>query len=261
MSPIKNKVSPLKKPTQPLILKKVNVITQPLANPKVQAHAQQITSEHVTLVPIKNLPSVSTKSGTTTTTTTHLTNFVPIAPAPKIIPLDSNSKVAFQALSNTSVASSIPLPVTVSSTAPPSNLNYKIFKVVRAPPLIKPKTVESKTSSISSIVIKLKSMEAYTTMMKELKLVHFYKCMGRDCHYTTDSLKLYAQHYHQHCEEVSNVAPPYDFQKCAYCYMTLLDWNNMKAHLWEKHSHCRYQCAYCFFRALVPSYVQQHQVI
>jgi len=35
----------------------------------------------------------------------------------------------------------------------------------------------------------------------------------------------------------------------------------MQTHLWEKHGACRYQCVYCFYRAVTPSYVQQHQVI
>jgi len=215
---------------------------------------QPITSEHVTLLPIKSLsPSVSKP------VTSHLmsTNFVPIAPASKVIPLDS-SKVAFQSLNKTNITNPITRPIAVSSASSSSNLNYKILKVVRTPTLIKPKE-----PSISSTVIKLKSINAYTTMLKELKLVHFYKCMSRECHFTTDSLTLYGQHYHQHQEEVSkqNNLPPHDFQKCAYCCMTVNDWTNMKIHLWERHSHCRYQCAYCFYRACVPSYVQQHQVI
>ncbi|XP_019889550.2 uncharacterized protein LOC105286402 isoform X2 [Ooceraea biroi] len=256
ISPAKNKILSLKKANQPLILKKVNVITQPLASSSAQGHMQSVTSEHLTLLPIKSLPaSVSTKPATA-----HLrsTNFMPIAP--KIIhSLDSN-KVTFQSLSKTPVSSPITTrPIAVSSANPSSNVNYKIqFKMVRTPTVIKPKDPPA-----SSVVITLKSIDAYTTMMKKPKLVHFYKCMSRDCHYTSDSLKLYGQHYHQHHEETSkqNNVPPHDFQKCAYCYMTLNDWTNMKSHLWEKHSHCRYQCAYCFYRAIVPSYVQQHQAL
>jgi len=223
------------------------------ASSNAQDHMQPVTSEHVTLLPIKSLsPSVSKP------VTAHLmsTNFMPIASASKIIPLDSN-KITFQSLNKTNIMNPITRPIAVSAN-PSSNLNYKILKVVRTPTLIKPKE-----PSISSIMTKLKSKNAYTMMMKELKLVHFYKCMSRECHYTTDSLTFYGQHYHQHHDEVSkqNNLPPHDFQKCAYCYTTLSDWPNMKTHLWEKHSHCQYQCAYCFYRALVPSYVQQHQVI
>lgn len=180
------------------------------------------------MFPIKSPPTSLAKS-----VSTHrlATNFVPIAPKMR--------------------------QVTVSS-ASPSNL--KILKVVRTPvPLVK----SSKDTSFS-IAMKLKSRDAYAAMLTETKLIHFFKCMGRDCHYTTDSISLYSEHYLQHCNETSkrnNSIPPYDYEKCAYCYISLNNWNSMKTHLWEKHSSCRYQCVYCFYRAITPSYVQQHQVI
>lgn len=224
----KNKGIPtiLRKSNQAIILKKLNIIPQSLANAQV---IQPATSEHVTLFPVKSPPTSSAKS----IGTHHLaTNFVPIAPKMR--------------------------QVTVSS-ANPSNL--KILKVVRTPvPLVK----SSKDMLFPSIAMKLKSMDAYAAMLTETKLIHFFKCMGYDCHYTTDSISLYSQHYLQHCNETSkrnNSIPPYDYEKCAYCYTYLNNWISMKTHLWEKHSPCRYQCVYCFYRAITPSYVQQHQVI
>lgn len=216
----------LRKSNQPIILKKLNIISQPLV--KTQT-IQPTTSEHMTLFPIKNLPTTSVKP---VSTNRLATNFVPIAPKMQ--------------------------QVTVSSANPP---NLKILKVVRTPmPLI---TV-SKDVPTSSIAPKIKSVEAYTAMLTETKLVHFFKCMDRDCHYTTDSMSLYSQHYQQHCSEANkknNSVQSYDYKKCAYCHMSLNNWTSMQTHLWEKHGPCRYQCVYCFYRALTPSYVQQHQVI
>lgn len=226
----KNKGIPtiLRKSNQPIILKKLNIIPQPLV--KAQT-IQPTTAEHVTLFPIKNSSTTSAKP-----VGTHrlATNFVPIAPKMR--------------------------QVTISSANPP---NLKILKVVRTPmPLI---TVSKDVpKSFSSIATKIKSVEAYTAMLTETKLVHFFKCMGRDCHYTTDSMSLYSQHYQQHGSEASkrnNSVQSYDYEKCAYCYMSLNNWTSMQTHLWEKHGPCRYQCVYCFYRALTPSYVQQHQVI
>ncbi|CAL1673083.1 unnamed protein product [Lasius platythorax] len=221
----KNKIPILRKSNQPIILKKFNIISPSLASAQ---GIQPSTSEHVTLFPVKSPPTSSAKSAST-----HRlpTNFVPISPKMR--------------------------PVTVSSTvtSPP---NLKIVKVVRTPlSLVK----SAKDVSISSIAVKLKSVDAYAAMMTETKLVHFFKCMGRDCHYTTDTISHYYQHYLQHCEasKRNKSVPPHDYEKCPYCYMSLNSWISMKTHLWEKHSSCRYQCVYCFYRALTPSYVQQHQ--
>lgn len=149
--------------------------------------------------------------------------------------------------------------LTISSTNPPA-LNYRSrkVKVIRSP-----SSTNSKDMSLSSSATKLKFVEAYAAMLTEPKLSHFFKCMSYNCSYTTDSVTLYSQHYLQHYEEANkqNSTVSHNYEKCAYCYLSLNDWTSMKTHLWEKHSHCRYQCGYCFYRAIVPSYVQQHQVI
>lgn len=86
--------------------------------------------------------------------------------------------------------------------------------------------------------------------------------MGRDCSFTTDSITLYCQHYAKHDVSIDKKREncTYDFQKCAYCHTVLRDWKEVQQHMEEKHEHCRYQCNYCFYRAISPSYVQIHQV-
>ncbi|XP_011640512.1 LOW QUALITY PROTEIN: uncharacterized protein LOC105429319 [Pogonomyrmex barbatus] len=148
--------------------------------------------------------------------------------------------------------------VIISSAGPStSNNRSRKLKLVGAPVMINSK----EETSLPSFVIKLKSVEAYTAMLTEPKLVHFYKCMGQDCSFTTDSIESYHEHYNKHCEEADkkNSPAPHDYKKCAYCQAFPKDWRNMKYHLWEKHAHCQYQCSYCFYRAIIPSYVQQHQ--
>ncbi|KAK2585474.1 hypothetical protein KPH14_010131 [Odynerus spinipes] len=107
------------------------------------------------------------------------------------------------------------------------------------------------------------SSDAYAAMLKPAKLSQLYKCMGRDCSFTTDSISLYYQHFTQHnmSSNKKKDSAPSDYQKCAYCYMVLNDWTQMKQHIEEKHAHCRYQCSNCFYRAIAPSYVQIHQAI
>lgn len=167
------------------------------------------------------------------------------------------SKKVALSLNNVSTVNPITTRTVTVSNSPP-NPNYKIVKVLRSPTLIKPKNLPN-----SSIVIKLKSTDAFSAMLKTSKLIEFYKCMGHNCSYTTDSVLLYRQHYRQHWRESHKrkTLPPYDYQKCPYCYMCLSDWKNMENHLEEKHAHCQYQCSYCFYRAIVPFYVRLHQVL
>lgn len=245
-------VSLLKKSNSPLILKRLNTVTiaQPLTK---NIQGVQSTSETVKLIPVKSLsPSPVSVSASQLTT-----NFIPIAPKSKIIQVDN--KLSFPISTN---KSAVVTPVnartmSVAGSSQQPNLNYKILKVVRTPALIKPKEPVAPTTAV-----KLKSADAYNAMLKAAKLIHLYKCMARDCRFTTDILTQYQQHYLQHANEIEKkkVSPPYDYQKCAYCYMVLEDWNQMKIHIDEKHAHCRYQCIYCFYRAVAPSYVQIHQV-
>ncbi|XP_077279354.1 uncharacterized protein LOC143906882 isoform X2 [Temnothorax americanus] len=186
-------------------------------------------------------------------------------------PLILKKNVLLQPLINSNVHALRIHPVIVSSTSlatspsispstNPSTLNYRSrkIKVIRSP--LSTKSKDTSVSTSSSFAVKLKSVEAYTAMLTETKLAHFYKCMGRNCSYTTDSLALYDQHYCKHFEasKQQNSTEANDYMKCAYCHASPSNWRSLEAHLWEKHSHCRYQCGYCFYRAVVPSYVQQH---
>lgn len=213
----------------------------------------QPATETVKLIPVKSLSPVPVS----VTTTQIGTNFIPIAPKSKIIQIEN--KLSFP-LSTSKSAVMAPLntrTVAVTASSPPTNLNYKILKVVRTPTILKPKEPASPPAAV-----KFKSADAYSAMLKASRLIHLYKCMVRDCRYTTDVLNQYHQHYLQHVSEAEKkkLTPPFDCQNCAYCYTVLDDWNQMKLHIEEKHAHCRYQCIYCFYRAVAPSYVQIHQV-
>lgn len=110
---------------------------------------------------------------------------------------------------------------------------------------------------------KLKSPETFTTMLQPAKLRQFYKCMARNCSFSTDCQQSFGAHYRQHKDAVDRnkmVLTTYDFQRCAYCTETLTSWNAMSEHLKDKHMYCQYQCSYCFYRALAQSYVELHQM-
>ncbi|KAG5317105.1 ZN507 protein, partial [Acromyrmex heyeri] len=170
-------------------------------------------------------------------------------------------KISPQALVNMNLQTpkmqSVTAPLTSSSTSP-STLNYRArkIKVIRMPVLN-----NTKDTSPASFAIKLKSMEVYARMLTEPKLAHFYKCMSHNCSFTTDFLLDYSKHYTKHYEEASEQNSTDNYDKCAYCYISTNNWNEMKTHLASKHLHCRYQCGYCFYRSFVPSYVRQHQIM
>ncbi|XP_036142229.1 uncharacterized protein LOC105830364 isoform X2 [Monomorium pharaonis] len=161
-----------------------------------------------------------------------------------------------QPLINTNVQAPKQLMTTSLASSSTLNCGSKKFKLIRT---LMPSGV---TKEIAPLSIKFKSADAYALMLTKPKLSHFYKCMDTNCDFTTDVETEYANHYLKHYIEASKAvsATPRDYEKCAYCYASWSDWLAMKIHLWEKHSHCRYQCGYCFYRAVVPSYVQQHQM-
>ncbi|XP_025992233.2 uncharacterized protein LOC105202475 isoform X3 [Solenopsis invicta] len=151
-----------------------------------------------------------------------------------------------------------PKQLVVPSSTSPSALNcrQKKIQVIRT---FLPSGISTK--EITPVTINFKSPNAYTSMLMKPKLCHFYKCMEPNCDFTTDVEIDYSQHYLKHYVDSSKQNNPVsrDYEKCAYCNTSLKDWISMKTHLWEKHSHCRYQCGYCFYRAIVPAFVQHHQ--
>ncbi|XP_076294101.1 uncharacterized protein LOC143215675 isoform X2 [Lasioglossum baleicum] len=230
ISPVKKAGVSILKPkpnTSPLILKKLNTIRT----------IRTIGSDTLKLIPVTN---------------TQLTrNFVPIAPK-KVGQVDNKLQFPFSVKKST-VVTPVTRTVTLPSTSQSTNLNYKIVKMIQTPTILKP----------IDPALKLKSADAYNAMLHHTKLIHLYKCMARLCHFTTDAVDQFQQHYQQHADKYAEQGqkPPFDYQKCAYCYTTCDGWQQMKTHIQEKHAHCRYQCIFCFYRAVAISYVRIHQAV
>ncbi|XP_018362419.1 PREDICTED: uncharacterized protein LOC108760768 isoform X2 [Trachymyrmex cornetzi] len=224
------------------------------------------TEEECSFLKIENVRSLAESDSNESVTVNDTSKAMEVSPtkSKESILKKSNQplilkKILPQALVNmnlqTSKMQSVSAPLTSSSTSL-STFNYRSrkIKVIRMPVLN-----NSKDTSPASFAIKLKSMEVYARMLTEPKLAHFYKCMGHNCSFTTDLPLDYSKHYTKHYEEASEQNAHYD--KCAYCYISTNNWNEMKTHLATKHLHCRYQCGYCFYRSFVPSYVRQHQIM
>ena len=129
-----------------------------------------------------------------------------------------------------------------------------------------------KTAVAPSYAKASKVPSAYKEMIKPAKLRHLYKCMGRLCCYTTDSVESFTKHYNEHeiqlqqqfMAEKRKGRPPAskisDWQQCAYCCAMQTSLEGVLCHIQTEHAHCLFQCAYCFYRAVTKSYVILHQV-
>ncbi|XP_071443153.1 uncharacterized protein [Hetaerina americana] len=108
----------------------------------------------------------------------------------------------------------------------------------------------------------------------QMKLCHLFKCMGRQCSFTTDESVLFLSHYLAH--EALVLDPPaaststsgensesherrFDWQQCCYCAEMFSSATAYIKHVKVDHGECIYQCPYCFYRAAAVSYVILHQ--
>lgn len=158
-----------------------------------------------------------------------------------------------QAVSIKIDGNSIPLSM-VSTTGGPIPSPISPVKYIKVLP-------SSEMSAITAV--KLKSAEVYEKMLKDDKLIHLYKCMGRDCCFTTSNEVAFQKHLKLHEDDLKingESDGPKDYLKCAYCYVDSKNFKDLFIHLKSTHTFCRYCCKYCFYRGFAQSYVELHQV-
>ena len=131
---------------------------------------------------------------------------------------------------------------------PPTTLNMKL------PLVISP-------TKINTPLEILKPTAVYEKMLQEDKIVEMYKCMSKDCFYTTDIEQNFTQHLQIHKDEsLKNNDKSTDFYKCAYCYVDFQNCDDLMTHLKKVHTYCQHICKYCFYRSVSLTYVELHQV-
>ncbi|XP_046733857.1 uncharacterized protein LOC124404071 isoform X2 [Diprion similis] len=249
-SPVKPRISILKK--SPIILQKVG--NRSVLNQRLMSSMSN-TGEPLKIIPLKSLPSTSQTSNKQV-----VANIVPVQSTSKLQTGTHLKKSVFmpKIVKTTGTATIATQVKPAGSVQLPAKPNYKIIKLTRTATLLKHKECVAQ-----SIAIKLKSPEAYQLMLTPAKLCHMFKCMARDCSYTTSSLEYFKKHCNEHesvC--IKEKAPrPFGCQNCAYCCTVLDDWEAMETHLMNRHAHCRYQCRFCFYRAVTQSYVELHQAV
>uniref|UniRef100_A0AAG5DQN4 BED-type domain-containing protein n=1 Tax=Anopheles atroparvus TaxID=41427 RepID=A0AAG5DQN4_ANOAO len=128
--------------------------------------------------------------------------------------------------------------------APPS---YEISKRTQdTNTTLKPWTHETST----------KSNQCRLQMLRKKALIDLFKCMETSCAFTTNDGMEMEHHLLGH-------DPPKEVESCtlscAYCTTATTTPRALVNHIRENHGQCRFQCLFCFYRALEAGNVLYHQ--
>lgn len=91
-------------------------------------------------------------------------------------------------------------------------------------------------------------------MLKRESLVSAYKCMVRDCGFTTISTKNFTKHLD--CHEAADAEKRFLF-RCPYCFFQGSSSAKLLDH-YKIHRFDRFQCGYCFYRSASAESCQEH---
>ncbi|KAG8226918.1 hypothetical protein J437_LFUL005675, partial [Ladona fulva] len=126
--------------------------------------------------------------------------------------------------------------------------------------IVSPASNQSKVCSImrASLYAKASKTPAVFNQVlnNQMKLCHLFKCMGRQCSFTTDEPVIFLSHY---LGEVEKQERKFDWQQCCYCAEMFSSGSAFVKHVQSEHGECIFQCPYCFYRAAAVSYVILHQ--
>ncbi|XP_063239436.1 uncharacterized protein LOC134540552 isoform X1 [Bacillus rossius redtenbacheri] len=118
-----------------------------------------------------------------------------------------------------------------------------------------------KTTTAQRSVKSSKSPDAYRAMLEPARLQRLFKCMHPTCEFATGAEARFVAHARVHERALGPAARArlQDWNRCAYCCEACATAGELVAHVVREHGYCLYQCAYCFFRAMSPTYVLLHQ--
>lgn len=112
------------------------------------------------------------------------------------------------------------------------------------------------TDTVSS-----KTAEVMECLLWDTAMFATYKCMGRDCVFTSNCRDIMEQHLLFH-EQYQNTAMSEaesalvcenkvrDYLECAYCHKIGASIKELMDHISEVHGNSAYQCQYCFYRSI-----------
>lgn len=91
----------------------------------------------------------------------------------------------------------------------------------------------------------VKQSKVLSKMLERTNLVSTYKCMAKNCSYTTISTRNFEKHLV--CHETTVNVCKFQFY-CPYCFFKGTSIKHLVTH-YEIHIYDRYQCPYCFYRS------------
>lgn len=107
---------------------------------------------------------------------------------------------------------------------------------------------------VQAEVMSKKHRVVLDAMMSEENLVRVYKCAGRFCSFTTDTVDDALLHATAHQRVGGEGA-----LKCAYCNYDACDNGiDLVMHVFNDHSRCQFCCPMCFYRAAACQLVEVH---
>lgn len=110
-----------------------------------------------------------------------------------------------------------------------------------------------------------KSIEATGLLLREPSLVALFKCMAKNCYFSTGDANKMLQHLQYHEDYVSTQQISTNEQldhlswlECCYCDTMVDTCNLLVQHIETEHKASIYQCPYCFYRSAATANVEAH---
>lgn len=108
-----------------------------------------------------------------------------------------------------------------------------------------------------------KSTKIYEKMLSRKCLLDMYKCMDRDCCFTTPDPQVFLKHIADHLRNDGESRSNF-LDHCPYCELVLEQTNyfqlakNVAHHIMDWHQNEIYQCSKCFYRSREPESCFEH---
>lgn len=123
----------------------------------------------------------------------------------------------------------------------------------------------------------VKNSAVYASMLEPGRLRKLYKCMGRNCSFSSDVPEKFVKHIDHHkaissrmhlikiparlLTKSTSVGRIKDWQECVYCMELFGSGRELLEHFHSEHNKFVFQCCQCFYRSASESNVHFHQKV
>ncbi|CAB3382674.1 Hypothetical predicted protein [Cloeon dipterum] len=103
----------------------------------------------------------------------------------------------------------------------------------------------------------VKNSAVYASMLEPGRLQKLYKCMARNCSFSTVMPEKLVKHIDKH--KSLSVGRIKDWQECVYCMEKYGSGQQLVDHIHQEHNKFVFQCSLCFYRGGTVSSISVHQ--